>query len=153
MTVAPFTRIVNPGSHDATGDYVRAPVFAKIDWDGDRLSICGVVGPRPSGSAAGSCGQIVGHPITRFELRWDADLYARFTDVWRRWHLNDMRAGCEHQRAADEYLEPGGGHSVGDVCPVCDYSWGSAWLHEDVPDDVLEFLAALPISVRRPAWV
>jgi hypothetical protein len=24
---------------------------------------------------------------------------ARLVELWRRWHLNDMRAGCEHQRA------------------------------------------------------
>jgi len=26
---------------------------------------------------------------------------ARMVEVWRRWHLNDMKAGCEHQREVD----------------------------------------------------
>lgn len=25
----------------------------------------------------------------------------RMVEIWRRWHLNDMRAGCEHQRNID----------------------------------------------------
>ena len=28
----------------------------------------------------------------------DFDLVIKLRDIWRRWHLNDMRAGCPHQR-------------------------------------------------------
>ena len=38
-------------------------------------------------------------------------------------------------------------------CDVCGYHYGSAWLHEDVPAEVLEWLLALPDTDRRPAWV
>ena len=38
-------------------------------------------------------------------------------------------------------------------CPVCGYKYGSAWLKEDVPEDVLSFLYNLPDSNTRPAWI
>lgn len=121
--------------------------------------------------------------------------------VWRRWHLNDMRAGCEHQRAnawtscpgmhrpdenwfitncngeqeyeatyryrrefdtntlrimAETLRRCGYGvydpspkslmkdktvrctvDKVGVVCGTCGYKWGSKWLVEVIPQDVL----------------
>jgi len=54
----------------------------------------------------------------------------KLKDLWTRWHLNDMRAGCEHQRAlgwtsyAEHPAEP---------CPECGYKFGSAWLFEPLP--------------------
>lgn len=38
-------------------------------------------------------------------------------------------------------------------CPVCGYKYGSAWLKEAVPDEVIEFLAGLPDTDKKPAWV
>jgi hypothetical protein len=38
-------------------------------------------------------------------------------------------------------------------CPVCGYKYGSAWLREEVPADVLEWLRNLPDTDRQPAWV
>ena len=38
-------------------------------------------------------------------------------------------------------------------CEVCGYAYGSQWLREEVPADVLAFLAALPESALTPAWV
>jgi hypothetical protein len=61
-------------------------------------------------------------------------LARRIGEVWERWHLNDMRAGCEHQRALgwsryeDHPSEP---------CPVCGYEYGSAWLYEPLPDEIV----------------
>lgn len=90
-----------------------------------------------------------------------ADL-ARLVEIWDRWHLNDMRAGCEHQRRwgwdTMHLLE----HRVSDrspysglrqenarsrafrrisrPCPACGYSYGSAWLREELPQDVIDFV-------------
>jgi hypothetical protein len=33
------------------------------------------------------------------------------------------------------------------------YRYGSAWLTEEVPADVLDFLRSLPTADRQPAWV
>jgi hypothetical protein len=117
---------------------------------------------------------------------WDAETLARLLDAWDAWHLNDMRAGCEHQRAAGwkvchGYHSPGltckeepkpgaaspedvaaaldrlrtdgialvggGGRAqrceldaIGRPCPECGYKYGTAWLSEPVPADVLAFL-------------
>ena len=78
-----------------------AGIFARVEYDGARLSIVGVVGPKSDGNARGGCGQIdpAGETFTSYAPGWDAEKVAEFAHIWRRWHLNDMRAGCEHQRA------------------------------------------------------
>ena len=55
-------------------------------------------------------------------------------DLWNRWHLNEMQAGCEHQRALGwiSYEE-----HPSEPCPVCSYKFGSAWLFDALPDDFL----------------
>lgn len=101
-----------------------------------------------------------------------ADL-RKLADLWDHWHLNDMQAGCSHQRAIADKLGKSAhdvfitantsrevdasgiarvtgyyGHGpdgkqvsrARTVCPICSYSYGSAWLREDVPADVLAFL-------------
>jgi len=37
-------------------------------------------------------------------------------------------------------------------CPVCGYKYGSKWLHEEVPEDVLLWLRALPSAAVSCAW-
>jgi hypothetical protein len=77
---------------------------------------------------------------------------ARITELWDRWHLNGMRAACEHQteRAADIYRRMPN-YSDNDArwselrslpCPQ-GYSYGSAWLYEPIPTDVLDELRRL----------
>jgi hypothetical protein len=76
----------------------------------------------------------------------------RMAQIWERWHLNDMRAGCEHQRAEDwgkERVSETGKlscwvypneHPKGVLmkpCPVCGYKFGSAWLIEELPSDIV----------------
>ena len=39
------------------------------------------------------------------------------------WHLNDMQAGCEHQRV----------NNTKEFCEICQYKYGSAWLKMDLP--------------------
>jgi hypothetical protein len=81
-------------------------VFAKIEFDGKRLSISGVEGPTATGNAMGGSGQIDMSYKTaeqRAEISpapgWTPELIGQFFDTWGKWHLNDMRASCEHQRA------------------------------------------------------
>lgn len=110
----PFTKIIHPG---------RAPdgeVFCKIEFDGGKLSITGVIGPKHNGDSTGGCGQIdmgfhhrnqshndkrTSKPVTtgqmRFSPGWTADEWLDFLDYWHTWHLNDMRPGCEHQVGPD----------------------------------------------------
>jgi hypothetical protein len=80
--------------------------------------------------------------------------------LWERWHCNDLKAGCVHQAAdvaarTDEYR---GGARYGTpeyraimaeqqaACPL-GYRWGSEWLTEPLPADVVaevRRLMALP---------
>jgi len=227
-------KVVNPGTGRDGG------VFCKIQYDGAKLSISGVIGPKSNGYARGSCGQIVdsmSDAIDGWAPGWSEALLAQFVETWRAWHLNDMRASCEHQREwdtrapltlrpltwgpeyhrrrraaedgtmrADEFATWGETvrmvarltlgfnppkhpdlwgadgermlalqlvkeekpetkaagwvtekeHPAGLLskpCPTCGYKYGSAWLKEDVPADVLEFLESLPVTTVKPAWV
>jgi hypothetical protein len=240
-------KVVMPAICDALsnrGNKLKAKGFCKIEWDGKELSICGVIGPLPSGDCQGSAGQCTdairaGTPAAG----WNREMLDKFCDIWDRWHLNGMNAACQHQRelgwleqakeemtlyryklkreayekqrAAEEealahlrrgepftpdaeqifyaalpssmdvydpineeqaqYYEPWSNSSVyratekktrGWVdfkddprgilckpCPVCGYKYGTAWLHEDVPQEVIDWLFALPDTPVRPAWV
>lgn len=94
----------------------------------------------------------------------------RIVEVWKRWHLNGMKAGCEHQRAEGwdkRRIDPSkpanayGRHFpgqrsdssnllgwirpsehpdglLGRECPECGYKYGTAWLHEPLPQEIIE---------------
>ena len=145
-----FTKVVMPGTvllPWGRGER-NEKVFVSIKWDGDRLSIAGVEGPRRNGNAAGSCGQI-GLDGVRPAKGWNAGTVRVLRKVWDRWHLNDMNAGCWHQRELGWDVD----RHLSKPCPVCGYKYGTAWLSEEVPERVLEFLAGLPDSPVEPAWV
>lgn len=96
----------------------KGDIFCKISVEGGKLSISGVIAPLLSGNARGGCGQIdmefehrnARHDDHRygdlvkpsdidFAPGWDRDKWWDFLEIWKQWHLNDMRATCEHQRA------------------------------------------------------
>lgn len=136
-----------------------------------RLSICGTcyTGKELFKSERNliSCGQCVDEC---------SDLIPeQLAEAWKRWHLNDMRAGCEHQRAEkweERPIDPSkplnsyGKHFdgqqsdswnmlscvpynkhpeglLGKPCPVCGYKYGTAWLKEELPQDVIAYLESL----------
>lgn len=186
-------KIIHPCNMPTPSAY---PVFCKIEFSEDgRLSISGVIGPMRSGNAKGGCGQIEmefdhanpAHNDSRYEhlikaskltftAGWNRAKWYKFLEYWHDWHLNDMRSGCEHQRAMgwtyedhhgvyepdtkiiiDEYDT---GEQImkfnkykGEACPICGYSIGSAWLKEEVPQEVIDFLFSLPDTDITPAWV
>lgn len=78
-----------------------ASLFCRVEYKDRRLSITGVEGPLPNGNARGSRGQCIGSvlDIRTYAPDWTPCRARRFHQIWRDWHLNDMRAGCEHQRA------------------------------------------------------
>lgn len=111
-------------------------VYVDVDWDGKRLSFIGTVlrahQPRnaPNPEACGQVGDYV------------RDVDPRLAELWARWHLNDMRAGCEHQEARFRAGEPRptfkNDYAGMDVpCPDCGYKYGHAWKVEEVPEQVL----------------
>lgn len=93
--------IVNPcniiklwGSHET-----KVPVFCKIELLEGKLSITGVVGPKPNGNCYGSCGQCVDEVRTGTPTKnWTNEMLQKFCDIWDEWHLNDMRPYCTHMK-------------------------------------------------------
>ncbi len=151
-------------------------IFCKIKWNDGKLSISGVEGPFKNGDCAGSCGQIDMHLRDEVETinpasGWTHEKLRWFFDIWERWHLNQLIAGTPGQmeylrRRKHEYsyAEHGDYYSWAkgklgqvDFNPVAlngeEYFYGHAWLKEDVPDDVLEWLFSLPDTDKTPAWV
>jgi hypothetical protein len=80
--------------------------------------------------------------------------------IWDKWNLNDLNAGCIHQRIAkwDEVKlddtkpltqdnmatwttpdkNPKGLLTV--PCTICGYKYGTAWLLEELPQDIIQFV-------------
>lgn len=245
-----FKKVVNPCRcmvYTSSGERVMRDAFVKIEFDKDsNLSISGVIAPTTGGNCLGSYGQCL-EEIRNGEPKgeWTKDMLDHLCDIWDRWHLNDMRAFCQHQKVfnwdklarkevtlyhyklrneslkkqeeakkaaiaalkagetftptkeqveyanlsysitvPDEigedmavYYEPKKASYTGDqgptetktlgwlreeehpdgilgkACPVCGYRYGSSWLREEVPEDVIEFLQKIPETKVRPAWV
>lgn len=140
-------KVINPGKVAIPFRKHKVNAFAEINWDGRRLSIHGVVGPQANWNCRGSCGQCVDEIETvEPNADWTPEMVKTFCSVWRRWHLNDMRAGCSHQR----WL---GITEVGKSCPICGYKYGHSWLTEEVPQEVIDWLQSLPDTKIEPAWV
>jgi hypothetical protein len=99
-------------------------IFVEVVYDGGRLSITGVEGPLPGGNAIGGCGQICMHmdvdTMTPTAL-WTKPLLARLLEIWNEWHLNDMRAECEHQHNAWD---------IGEKLTLTRYSWSTKFHKE-----------------------
>lgn len=170
-----FTKVIRPGT-TATMNGRRMSVFCTIQYQDGRLSITGVEGPLPSGNCLGGWGQIEMHmddawtQTMNFAPGWDRPTLWRFLDFWRRWHLNDMRAGTPEQMACleehiyqrsygDYYLWAKNVLAYAKLDPVTlpdgtEYYYGTRWLFEPVPEDVLEFLVNLPDADKTlpAAW-
>lgn len=102
------------------------------------------------GDYASSFGQI------KNDIKPKNNAQKELVDIWDRWHLNDMKAGCEHQRAEkwndillDEtkpktqdnmatwtYKKDHPKGLLREPCPICGYKYGTAWLKEELPEDI-----------------
>lgn len=133
--------------------YVEVELRERTD-KGLTLSICGhTVNPKiRCGDNWVSAGQIIdeldtGNIKTHLMPRPSVE---KLQAIWKRWHLNDLNAGCEHQREIirKEHLEGAGYERLMKMadfqqCPDCGYSYGSAWLFEPIPEDVITELKSL----------
>lgn len=145
----------------------RFPVYVTIKYSNGRLSITGVEGPYSDGNCYGSCGQITLNAGDA-AYGWTPEDVNRLRQIWRRWHLNGMRAGSPAQ---ERWLRDNGhrfpGYPVShydwacqELAKVglhpdpshCDYKYGSRWLFEDVPEDVLAWLYSLPEAEMAYPW-
>jgi len=161
------------GTLDRYGVYIRAELRTENTAESMiELSICGHTQYRRNCdfNMAGQIQDELRASINRikFSAGWNKHKLIELLDIWDRWHLNGMRAGCEHQRenrwnerplnAYDNFVgntmswnmlawvRPTE-HSEGLLtkpCPVCGYKYGTAWLHENLPDTIINWFNALP---------
>ncbi len=71
-------------------------VTLRLELNADKLSICG-----SSRSSGGQMQDTIRQELDAgtFKPAIPAADLREILDIWDRWHLNDMKAGCEHQRA------------------------------------------------------
>lgn len=78
----------------------------------------------------------------------------RLAEVWDRWHLNDMRPGTQRQQEALNqvkdtfnrltwYDEACAYLASLDLLVDNGYKYGSAWLTEELPQEVVEYIESL----------
>jgi hypothetical protein len=90
-------RTINFGKVDYNRSGRRnCEVTIDVEVEDGNVSICGTVW-NPRRTDAYSCGQNLD---TIAKLLPHNKRVRRIVEIWRRWHLNDLKAGCEHQRAA-----------------------------------------------------
>jgi len=150
-----------------TGGKIRASVFVAIKMTDGGLSITGVVGPNQAGGCRGSCGQCREAPleVTGFADGWNKAKARKLVEIWDRWHLNDMNAGSAVQMEwmrnnpveavypESHYVKAGAALAAAGLNPDADgYKYGSAWKREDVPQEVIDWLMALPDADKPCPW-
>jgi hypothetical protein len=77
---------------DVGRKYAEVRIEVEIDAEGE-LHMVGDI-DRSLGGGAGQCYDEI------LELVPGDPKVARMVEVWKRWHLNNMKPGCEHQRAS-----------------------------------------------------
>lgn len=167
-----FRKVVHIGTTEEDNRFAR--VFCRIKYEHERLSICGVVGPLPSGDALGSCGQIkVGElEFTKFAEGWNQQKVEMLQTIWDKYHLNNLIAGSPAQElyldnnpisdhmnhydiAVERLTAAGLNPDPNYQNPMTgeQYRYGSAWLRKEVPEWALQWLSELPNTDVEPAWV
>lgn len=154
----------------AKGGDVELEIELRDKARGIELSIISNVWrPDRTGIESGGQNREVIAEVATWAGDWIKATAPRMVEVWKRWHLNGMVAGCEHQQAekwAERPIDPSkptdtyGKHFAGQLfdswnmlvwvsrdehpegllsypCPTCGYKYGTAWLTEQIPADVL----------------
>lgn len=128
---------------------------AELTWslENGRFSMQAAVW-NPRESDCYTCGQCVDEVVAYFPQDKQAQ---RMAAVWRRWHLNDMKAGspAQEQWLRDnpidraEYAYPKSRYEVVSaklaavgLNPDQGYNYGSAWKLEELPPDILAEIRA-----------
>ena len=91
------------------GKGVNGTIYVTIELTNNNLSISGVEGPTFNGNCLGSCGQIkdvVKNNLTELAPGFTQKDIDTLLGIWELYHLNNMQAGCEHQRALDWKFKP-----------------------------------------------
>lgn len=127
------------------------------------LSIIGVVSPKRNGNAS-SCGQLNPVDVNALHSQLSPEELTKLNNIWERWHLNNMNAGVEVQETCiRDYREqyPNWKYEFSKACNILKdanlyevdgYKYGYKWIHEEVPEVILEWLDALPTTKMTVDW-
>jgi len=115
-----------------------------------RLSICGTIEYHRTFIAGGQIKDTLekAYKNNTLSLKIPDALFIKILEIWDKWHLNDLRAYCIHQKPIVERHK---GKSYDELikipelkkCPVCGYRYGSQWRYEPLPEEVIEFIKSL----------
>ena len=84
----------------------------------------------------------------------------KIQNIWNRWHLNDLRAGTPKQEEFVREWKLTHNYDYTIVCEALEeagllydngYKYGSSWLKEELPTDVIQYLFSLP-AVSGASW-
>ena len=95
-------KIINPCTckvYTKTGRIAQSNAFVKITYENGELLLHGVIGPMSNGNCKGSSGQCdeeIRNGIPKEP--WTKEMIEKLCDIWDKWHLNDMRPYCQHQK-------------------------------------------------------
>ena len=107
-------------------------LHVEIELTAERLSISGTYGTarelRRGDGSGGQCGDTFREWLDAGKIDyapgWTVERLRELLDAWDRWHLNDMRAGCPHQRA---------GIATGDDDPHAGTPWNERPIDPEKP--------------------
>lgn len=161
------SKVIYIGKYKADGYQNKLNVFCKVEYQDQKLSISGVIGPLKNGNCQGSSGQMYDSIIENlktfdFADGWSKTIAFEFVELWKEWHLNDMQAGTPKQEAFIKEWIKENKYDYTEVCEALKkarlytdkgYKYGSAWLSKEIPDKVLEFFNKLPEASKTPMWI
>lgn len=126
---------------------------AGINWetleempeDSPTVSLCGNIWNAVHSDCV-SCGQNLDEIVDNIRTK----KMKRIHEIWKRYHLNDMKTGTKKQtEALDELKKTGWKYDYTEAC-ICltsiglledrGYRYGHGWLYMPVPDEVIEEL-------------
>lgn len=97
-------------------------------------------------------------------------LYKKIMKLWEKWHLNDLNAGCEHQRALKwdqikldnkkpltqdnmatwTYKKDNPRGLLAEPCPKCGYKYGTEWKFRAInKEDMRSILSLLDVPATE----
>lgn len=130
--------------------------------EGPALSICGTILVFNAATRAYDCtcaGQCIDTMAAEFPQLTDDKIFATLYDIWKNWHLNDLKAGTPAQEAALKEAHGTGELETYDYRLACDYlrsidlyedrwdgkayAYGTGWLYWPLPDEVRDTVQEL----------
>ena len=91
-----------------------------------------------SGYSKDYCGQIqnmLTNKNIEFNLKYNVE---RIVEIWNKWHLNDLQAGCIHMEepVKGKEWDEKEWERLNKMCPL-NYKYGSKWLVKNIPLEII----------------